>query len=441
MKNRVVKLSQLGKIITGKTPSKNFEEPFGNYLHFFTPSDIDDQRYLIHTGRNLSKQSAEKLKNNIIPEKSILVSCIGSDMGKVCISKFKGVSNQQINSIIPNENTDYLYLYYLLKSKKKLLKRLGEGGSTMPILNKTDFSNIEVTIPNLDEQKKISKFFGSLDDKIELNQKMNETLEDIGKTLFKSWFIDFDPVREKAEGRSTNLSKEISDLFPDIFEESELGKIPKNYTLDKLGDHIKITKGQSYKSIELQNSDTALVTLKSFQRNGGYREDGLKEYVGTFKEEQVVKEGDLIVAFTDVTQSADVIGKPAIVIDNPKYSKLVISLDVGVIRTEKSSSLSKNFIYFLMLSKRYASNSLAFTNGTNVLHLDKKAITDFVFCLPPNKLLEKFNQISSEILKKISTNTHENKILKDLRNVILPKFISGELKIPNDEKKVMRTDI
>ena len=94
-----------------------------------------------------------------------------------------------------------------------------------------------------------------------------------------------------------------------------------------------------------------------------------------------------------------------------------------------------------MLSKRYASNSLGYTNGTNVLHLDKKAITEFMFCLPNNELLERFDLISKDILKKISLNTHENKVLTSLKNIFLPKLISGELNISNKEKEVIRENI
>ena len=327
---------------------------------------------------------------------------------------------------LSNDKSDDLFNYYLLKGTN--LKQIVIG-STQPLLTQSALKTIPIKIPPIKDQKKIASYLVNFDDKIILNQKINKQLEDIAGTIFKSWFIDFDPVKLKLKGKTTGLSKEINDLFPDSFEDTEFGKIPKGFVLSKLGDHIKITKGKSYKSNELKDSDIALVTLKSFERNGGYREEGLKEYIGSFKKEQIVKEGDLIVAFTDVTQSADVIGKPAIIIDNQKYNKLIISLDVGVIRTLEQSPLSKSFIYFLMLSKRYTSNSLGYTNGTNVLHLDKKAITDFVFCLPSNELLECFNQISSNILKKISLNTSENKTLTNLRNIFLPKFISGELSV------------
>jgi len=310
-------------------------------------------------------------------------------------------------------------------------------GSVQSVLNVNIAKKIKIPNHSLEEQKKISRILNILNSKIELNLKMNETLEEIAKTLFKSWFIDFDPVRAKAEGRPTGLSKEISDLFPDSFEDSELGEIPKGWEINKLGHHINLTKGKSYKSAELKESDTALVTLKSFQRNGGYREDGLKEYTGSYKDEQIVSDGDLIVAFTDVTQAADVIGKPAIVIGNPNYSKLVISLDVGVVRVVSESMLTNAFIYFLMLSNRYASNSLGYTNGTNVLHLKKEAITEYDFCLPNNhSLLKIYNDISKNMLEKISKNSLENITLEKLRDTLLPKLISGELKIPDAENLV-----
>ena len=337
-----------------------------------------------------------------------------------------------------NEKSDDLFNYYLLKGTN--IKQIVIG-STQPLLTQSGLKTIPIKIPPIEVQKKIASYLNKFDEKIITNLKINKQIEEIAGTIFKSWFIDFNPVRAKNEGRYIGLSKEISDLFPDSFEDTEIGEIPKGFVLSKLGDHIKISKGKSYKSNELKDSDTALVTLKSFERNGGYREDGLKEYIGSFKEEQIVKEGDLIVAFTDVTQSADVIGKPAIIIDNQKYTNLVISLDVGVVRTVDQSPLSKSFIYFLMLSKRYASNSLGYTNGTNVLHLDKKAITEFMFCLPNNELLERFDLISKDILKKISLNTHENKVLTSLKNIFLPKLISGELNISNKEKEVIRENI
>ena len=397
----------------------------------------------------LDLESFKFLSKSSLEKGDVIISNVGANIGTV----FRAPDLGKKMTLGPNSivlkiskdaeviDKDFLYYYFSSPKGQHLLQSIS-GGSAQPKFNKTDLRNLLIEIPDLKIQKRFSKMLLSIDKKIELNLEMNETLEEIAKTLFKSWFIDFDPVRAKAEGRPTGLSKEISDLFPDSFEDSELGEIPSGWKIEKLGHHINLTKGKSYKSAELQESDTALVTLKSFQRNGGYREDGLKEYTGSYKDEQIVSDGDLIVAFTDVTQAADVIGKPAIVIGNPNYSRLVISLDVGVIRAVPESILTNAFIYFLMLSNRYASNSLGYTNGTNVLHLKKEAITEYDFCLPNNNsLLKIYNDISKNMLEKVSKNSLENITLEKLRDTLLPKLISGELKIPDAENLVEKAGI
>ncbi|MEN9878953.1 MAG: hypothetical protein RLZZ158_1992, partial [Cyanobacteriota bacterium] len=131
------------------------------------------------------------------------------------------------------EICDDLYFYYLLKTVDF---NLIANGSAIPYLNGSDIKNIEVAIHGKIEQKAIAHTLGTLDEKIELNRKTNETLEAMAKALFKSWFVDFDPVRAKAEGRPTELPAEISDLFPDSFEDSELGEIPKGWRVEAVGD-------------------------------------------------------------------------------------------------------------------------------------------------------------------------------------------------------------
>src|SRR5207253_1678655 len=128
------------------------------------------------------------------------------------------------------------------------------------------------------------------------------------------------------EGRDPGLPKPLADLFPYSFEDSELGEIPNGWKITPVGELVETVKGRSYKSEELIESDTALVTLKSFARGGGYRPDGLKSFAGTYKPEQVVKPGELVIACTDVTQAAEVIGRPAIVRGTAGYRTLVASL-------------------------------------------------------------------------------------------------------------------
>ena len=365
------------------------------------------------------------------PAETIIIGRVGSYCGSVHFSPEQCWVTDNAIKGTARTGADARYCYYLLLTRDLHSLR---GGSGQPLINQTSLKSLEVPERSFADQKAIAHILGTLDDKIELNQKMNQTLEEIAKAIFKSWFVDFDPVRAKTEGRPTGLPPEISGLFPDELVDSEIGEIPKGWDCVPLGDHTNLTKGRSYKSAELMDSDTALVTLKSFKRGGGYRLDGLKPYVGTFKPEQIVSEGELIIALTDVTQAADVIGKPAIVRSSSKHSKLVASLDVGIVRANEASFFSKQFCYFLMLTERYTQHSLGYTTGTTVLHLAKDASAKFEVSLPPAGLVTCFSDIASNLMKRIFVAEKESETLAELRDTLLPKLISGELRIPDAEK-------
>ena len=193
----VKKIGDLGRIVTGKTPPTTEPENFGGDIPFVTPKDMDGRRIISKTERYLTKKGLEKVKTSYIPAGSVMVSCIGSQMGKVAIAGKNCVTNQQINSIMVNDENDALFVYYNLLNRQNELRYL-TSGSAQPILNKNDFSQLEILLPPLPEQKAIAHILGTLDDKIELNRRMNETLEELAKAIFKSWFVDFDPVIDNA---------------------------------------------------------------------------------------------------------------------------------------------------------------------------------------------------------------------------------------------------
>jgi type I restriction enzyme S subunit len=323
------------------------------------------------------------------------------------------------------------YLYFFIRSAlfHSQVEAL-RSGSAQPQLPIRDINRIEIPIPPFDVQRAIAHILGTLDDKIELNRRMNETLEAMARALFKSWFVDFDPVHAKAEGRDTGLPKHIADLFPDSFEDSELGEIPKGWEVSTLGELIETVKGRSYKSEELVESDTALVTLKSFARGGGYRPDGLKSFTGTYKPEQVVSPGELVIACTDVTQAAEVIGRPIIVRANPMFRTLVASLDTMIVRPIHKS-ISRAFIYFLAGTQEFIDHTYAHTTGTTVLHLAKEAVPSFMFPCPVAELVEVFNDVAGLIIDRVQTSEQESNILSVLRDMLLPKLISGKLRLKN----------
>ena len=200
--------------------------------------------------------------------------------------------------------------------------------------------------------------------------------------------------------------------------------------MSEVGDHMNVTKGRSYKSSELEHSNTALVTLKSFMRGGGYREDGLKAYSGTYKPEQVIMPGDLVMSLTDVTQAAEIIGKPAIVTKNDAFEILVASLDVAILRSKKPEL--KEYFYGLMSTYRFHRYAESFATGTTVLHLNHKGITSFEYPRPSIELSKIYSEIAKPMLAMHERNIHVSRSLAALRDALLPKLLSGELNVSSD---------
>jgi len=262
-------------------------------------------------------------------------------------------------------------------------------------------------------------------------------LEAIAHALFKSWFIDFDPVRAKLDGRQPiGMDAETAALFPAEFEDGgAIGKIPKGWDLEPIGNHINITKGRSYKSSELISSDTALVTLKSIQRGGGYSQDGLKPYAGIYKSEQVIKPGELVVAYTDLTQAADVIGKPGIVRSNNQFSSLVASLDLGIVRPI-NERLSIPFLYCLFMTADFQAHVYGHTNGSTVLHLGKNGIPSYSLPTPDTRIIQFFSVASNPIFQKVENNENQSNLLQSIRDALLPKLLSGEIRVQDAETVV-----
>ncbi|HUH73880.1 MAG TPA: restriction endonuclease subunit S [Chitinophagales bacterium] len=189
-----IEIGDLGLTITGKTPSSKFPQDFGKKYMFITPSDDFDNKTIFQTNRYLSEIGLKKLKNKILPSKSVLVSCIGSAMGKITMNNSTAITNQQINSIVVNsEYYDADYIYYQLKNNYKLLRTAALGSTALPMLNKTEFDRLKLTIhKNLQTQKQIAKVLSDLDAKIEVNNKINQELESMAKTLYDYWFVQFD---------------------------------------------------------------------------------------------------------------------------------------------------------------------------------------------------------------------------------------------------------
>lgn len=330
-----------------------------------------------------------------------------------------------------------LFYYYFFTSPigRQAIESIVEQVAAAGIRG-SDLARLKVPYLPVEEQRAIARILGALDDKIELNRRQNATLEELARAIFKSWFVDFDPVRAKAEGRApAAMDAATAALFPDGFEVIDGREVPRGWTFTYLRDVARFVKGLSYKSSDLQDSTTALVTLKSIGRGGGYRDEGLKPFIGEYKSDQVVQSGEIVVAHTDLTQAAEVLGRPALVRAHPHFQYLVASLDLMIVRPALEW-VSREFLYDLLSREEFREHAYGYSNGTTVLHLSVKALPEYLFCLPSPQAIQAFTARAQPIYSKIEQNELQSRTLAALRDALLPRLLSGELRVREAERLV-----
>jgi len=320
------------------------------------------------------------------------------------------------------------FLYYWLKSgvaQKQI--NIITIGSTQKALTIDSLKNMKIGLMSINEQNIISKFLSDLDAKIDLNNKINSILEKISQLVFKHWFVDYEFPNEQGKPYKSSGGK---------FIDSELGKIPKGWKVGILKTYYDIVKGLSYKGKDiLIKNHNVLVGLKCFKRGGGFRLEGIKGYKGDFKKEHLLKPGDLIVAMTDITQAADIIGKPAIIPELIDIKNIIASLDVSILRPKNNVCLSEQYLYHLLKRKVTQEYLLSYTNGTTVLHLSKKGLSSMPILIPDINLLNKFNTIEKKNFNLLQKYYKQSDILVKLKGLLLPKLITGKVRVSLEEGK------
>lgn len=417
----------LGQIITGKTPSTKEKGVFGCDIPFLTPTDITNQRYISTTNRFLSKTGNFSVKKFLLPKNSISVTCIGSDMGKVVINARELITNQQINSIIINSSiVDYLYLYYALKKRKKELLNLGLSGSTMPILNKTAFSNLKISLPPLDEQKRIAGVLGAFDDKIELLQKQNTTLENMAKALFKSWFVDFDVVHAKQQGQPKaaimqqyHLTEELYNLFPSSFEPSALGPIPTGWQVKSLDDLANLVLGGTPSRVKKSYWDNGTIPWINSGKINDFRITTASEYITQdgydHSATKMMPKRTTLVAITGATLGA---------VSLTEIECCANQSVVGIVATQK---LPSEYLYPWILFNMDA--LLAKQTGGAQQHINKNDVASLLVLLPSSSILKSYVERVDNLYNKITCNVKQIQTLTEMRDALLPRLISGKIRV------------
>ena len=333
----------------------------------------------------------------------------------------EGVLHNNSFKVDPDESflsRGYLYWFLRQSSIYDYVNQVASG-SVQKDLKHDLFRQIEIDIPSVPCQKAVCLILDSLDMRIELNRKTNETLEAMAKALFKSWFVDFDPVRAKAEGRLTELPEEISDLFPDSFEDSELGEIPSGWRVGSL-DQIGINPRETAKPEDMDSSDR-YIGLEHMPRGSiCLGESGQAEELESNKNR--FRQGDLL------------FGKLRPYFKKTGYSQFdgVCSTDIVVVR--KKGEYGVGFICCFLASDPFIDFTVAASSGTRMPRTSWKDMCEFPFAIPSKLLLCEFDKQFCHVINKITGNCIHSASLAVLRDALLPKLISGEIRIPDAEK-------
>ena len=407
MKFDTIKLSELAAIQTG---------PFGSQLHkkdyvvhgtpVVTVEHLGNRKFTEQNLPCVSDKDKERLKKYILKTGDIVFSRVGSvDRCSYVSAEYEGwLFSGRCLRVRPCEklNPEYLYYFFSLEETKQFVRNIATG-ATMPSINTKFMGEIPIRVPSLETQNKIASILWMIDDKIELNEKINKNLLEQIQLLCRSWLVDYAPFG---------------------YEQ------PATWSIVPLSSIADFVSGYSYKGAELVESDTAMATIKNFDRKGGFKLDGYKEIQPSakLKPEQHAELFDTLVAHTDLTQNAEVIGNAEPILSMSGYKDIVFSMDV--VKVLPKEGVSRFLLAALLQDGRFKTHALGYVNGTTVLHLNKKALPEFELPLPSDlaELAPLANAVEA-MYRQIADNIDESTHLANLRDTLLPKLMSGELDV------------
>ena len=320
------------------------------------------------------------------------------------------------------------FVYYFLKNFDF---SSFDSGSVQPSLNRNYIYTAMIKYPSFKEQKKIAEFLENFDKKIEINQKINKILEQTANTLFKSWFIDFDPVRAKAEKKPTGLSKEISDLFPDSFEDSELDKIPKGWNVGKISENFETILGGT----------PARKNKNYWQGNLGWINSGkLNDFPVNIASEFINEEAVQGSSTKLANRKSTLIG---LVTEMKKDLITFLDEDLYINQSIVAIQPNKNIFpeYVYLYLKANSIRLYSEQSGGAQQHINKGTVNNFKILLPDEKCLSKVNYYFESIFTKICSNARENIVLINLRDTLLPKLVSGQMKLSDAKSLTKEAEI
>ncbi len=401
MKWKTCTIGDIGNVVGGATPSTKKKENYENgNIAWITPKDLAgfSERYISHGERFITEMGLNSCSTQLIPKHSVLFSS-RAPIGYVAIAANEVCTNQGFKSVVPNKETDYMFLYYLLKYSKKKIENMGSGTTFKEVSGNT-MRGIEVKIPEcIEDQKKISSILSSIDDKIELNQAINKNLEMQALALFCHYFIDYEPYG---------------------------GTAPSNWIEVSLDDVCaRITDGSHYSPVDAPGAPYPMYSVKDMETYG-FNSSSCKHI--TAEEFLKMQKNDCVPRLNDILVAKDGSYLKEIFICSEEKDEAILS-SIAIFRPNTEIIMPEILLYLLKhpsIRKDVGDN---YVSGSALPRIVLKDFKKYTFLLPPMTEQLKIGSILNAIKMETKSNVDEIQNLSALRDTLLPRLMSGEIDV------------
>ncbi|KZC20081.1 MULTISPECIES: restriction endonuclease subunit S [Rhodanobacter] len=406
-KNEFKQLIEVGSVARGKSRHRPRNDPqlYGGAYPFVQTGDVKAAPFYL---REFDQTYNEKglAQSKLWPPGTLCITIAANIADTAILAMPACFPDSIIGFTADPKESDAKYVKYCLDTYKQRIRAISQG-TTQDNLSVEKLLSFRFRIPDCAVQKKIAAVLSAYDDLIENNRRRIALLERMAEQLYREWFVRF--------------------RFPGYQQAKFLKGVPLGWETELASQFFGYMRGKSYTSEELSDDpkQAPFITLKSFNRGGGYRADGLKRFSGRHKPEQLVRQNDIVMAVTDMTQGREVIGRAARVPDFGVHGA-VISMDVIKLVPK---TISASFLYSYLRLSGFGEFIKEFANGTNVLHLKPDLVTRQRITMPPEILRDQFSAIIEPIFEQIDTLSKANGPLEASRDLILPRLISGKLRV------------
>ncbi|HIJ80754.1 MAG TPA: restriction endonuclease subunit S [Desulfuromonadales bacterium] len=418
---RSTKLSDVLEIIGGGTPNTQTCEYWGGTIPWLSVVDFNNGfRWVSETEKTITQKGLDCSSTTLLRKGDIIISARGTVGAIAQLAKAMAFNQSCYGLRAVADKADTNFLYYAIHKSVDEMKRLAHG-AVFDTITRSTFESLEIQLPPIPEQRAIAHILGTLDDKIELNRQMNETLEAMARALFKSWFVDFEPVRAKVKGRATGLPKEIANLFTDSFEDSELGEVPKGWRVGALADLASLnpeswskeTRPDFISYVDLSNTKWGRIEATS-----AYTVDEAPS-----RAQRVLRPKDTILGTVRPGN-----GSYAFIAEDG----LTGSTGFAVLRPK--GAINAEYVYLAATSSENIESLAHLADGGAYPAVRPEVVSATKVILPCHSVLTKFSQITAPLFEKMGQNNNESQTLAAQRDTLLPKLLSGEVRVKDVEQ-------